>query len=162
MARTLRKTITFPILDEEVSIDIDFRIVEATERAYRDAGERIRNADQIAIELGTLAGMSRSRIADVLLEWMRIQRAAPEGLSRSEIREAIVTAKAETLNLYAGCIQGAILYALQYINEKQLRKLEAGKALDGDEEDDDPADPDDPDAAAAEKKTTARSAREGS
>ncbi|HEU4617823.1 MAG: hypothetical protein LOD94_04730 [Gammaproteobacteria bacterium] len=153
MARTVRKTITFPIFDEDVTIDIDWRIVEAAERAYRDAGDRIVNADNIAISLGTPAGMSRSRIADVLIEWMRLQQVMPEGRKRVEVREHIVTARPERLNRYAGCIQGAILYALSYIDERQLRILERGEDLsDMPDESSEPADGEVEDDEGQEKK----------
>jgi hypothetical protein len=121
--RQLKKTLEIPLPnDDTVTISVDFRIIEIVERVYNQ------NADMVAsIDLANPARMLRSKIAMVIAEWVANR---DTGFKRQEIKEFVMTAKPDQLNVFSGCIQAAVLYSLKYIDDAQFDKLSKGQDLD--------------------------------
>lgn len=120
--RQLKKTVEIPLPNgEECVLNVDFRIIEVVERVYNQ------NADLVvSIDLATPSRMLRSKIAAVIVDWLSIK---DTGFKRSEIKEFVITADPQLLNIYSGCIQAAVLYSLKYIGEDEFDKLKKGQDL---------------------------------
>lgn len=121
--RQLKKTVEIPLPNgEECPVIVDFRIIEVVERVYNQ------NADLVvSIDLATPSRMLRSKIAAVIVEWLSVKET---GFKRSEIKEYVMTADPDLLNVYSGCIQAAVLYSLKYIGDEEFDKLKKGKDLE--------------------------------
>jgi hypothetical protein len=121
--RQLKKTLEIPLPDDStVSINVDFRIIEIVERVYNQ------NADIVAsVDLANPARMLRSKIAMVISDWVALR---DTGFRRQDIKEFVMTARPEKLNVFSGCIQAAVLYSLKYIDDAQFEKLSKGQDLD--------------------------------
>lgn len=119
----LRKSIEVEVLDQTVSIDVDWRIIDVVETVYD------MRAEYVAVLLQNPVKIKRKDIADVLTSWLapRIQ-----SISRKAIREAVLLADDEPLTRYIGAIQGAVLYALRKIDGHEFDRLIAGRDLDDD------------------------------
>lgn len=119
----LKKTITFDAGGHEYDVPVSFRIIEIAENVYQVG------ADSIVTMLVNPHTIRRTQLAQVLSQWIG-PGDIPKGTKRSEIYQAILTAPAEKIGVYAGCIQGAICFALGYIDEDQLGALSSGKDLE--------------------------------
>lgn len=116
----LRKRIELPLLDDTVELDVTFEIIEVVERVYD------MRAEYVAAQLSRPVKILRKDLANVAVGWMlgRTER------SRREIREYVMTADGDTLNLYIGAIQAAILYSLREITDEEFERLSKGQDLD--------------------------------
>lgn len=123
MSKQMKKTLELPLPDGDVlTMEVTFRIIEIVERVYQ------RNADMVvSIDLANPQLMLRSKIADVIAEWISMRHTE---WKRSEIREWVITRPPLELNVYAGCIQAAVMYSLKYIDDAQFAKLIRGEDLD--------------------------------
>jgi len=123
MANQMKKTLELPLPDgETLTMEVTFRIIEIVERVYQ------KNADMVvSVDLASPIHMLRSKIADVISEWVATRQT---NFKRSEIREFVITRQPMDLNVYAGCIQAAVMYSLKYIDDDQFAKLTRGEDLD--------------------------------
>lgn len=121
--KQMKKTLDLPLPDgDSLTMEVTFRIIEIVERVYNQ------NADLVvSIDLATPSRMLRSKIADVIAEWVGTRHT---NFKRSEIREFVITRPPDELNVYAGCIQAAVMYSLKYINDDEFAKLTRGEDLD--------------------------------
>ena len=116
----IKKTLKVPLLDEEVAVPVTFQVIEVVERVW-DC-----NADLIVAQVLTNPRrVQRRKVAETIVEWAFEHTEIP----RSKIREYVITAPASLINVYAGLIQGAVLYALHYIDDEQLAALAKGEDL---------------------------------
>lgn len=127
MTKPIRKSLAIPLFDEEVHIDVDFRIIEHVERVFNVTAEIA-----AAVELAP-GRVRRHTVADVICLWLQ-GRELPQNWKRGEIREHVILADAEQMNVYVGCIQAAVLYILRHISGEQFDALARGEDLDADDE----------------------------
>lgn len=121
--KPLRGSVEIPIQDDELSIDINWRVIEQVERVFGVL------ADLVASEV-LVRNPTRHKVAEVIALWC-----SGHGMRRRDIIEEVMTADADDLQRYIGAIQGAVLYVLRHIDRDQMRKLAAGEDLDdGDDE----------------------------
>lgn len=118
----MRANIDLEVCGEEVSFDIDWRIIEIVERTFGAV------ADLVASDV-LVRNPTRYQVADVIIEWIR-----GTNLKKSDVRQYVMTASQEELQTYIGAIQGAVLYSLSYIDEEQLDLLTQGQDLPDEEE----------------------------
>jgi hypothetical protein len=124
MTQPLKKSVIIPLPDGgEHALNITFRVIEIVERVYE------KNADLVcSIDMANPARLIRTKIAAVIAEWLATEEKV--GFTRQAIREHVMCSPPKLLNVYTGCIQGSVLYLLQYITEKQLEKLSKGESLE--------------------------------
>jgi hypothetical protein len=120
MAGQIRKSLDVPVLGVTVTVDVNFRIIEIIERVYQ------KKAELAAADLDSPEKVLRSKVAEVISLWL-----APltNDFDRIEIKEAVMTSTPEMLNVYCGCIQGAVLFTLKYVTADELEKLSKGESL---------------------------------
>src|SRR5688572_1193964 len=107
--RDLKRTLTFPILDQEVTVDVDFRVIETVERVFD------MNADAVVALFSDADGrrVQRNKVADVIVGWLAFKDL---GIKRRDIREAVITALPDLMRLYTTSIYAALLFVLNYYN----------------------------------------------
>lgn len=118
--KTLRKSILLTVLEEEVSVDVDFRLLELLERVF-DAG----SVDRVVPLLVDPTSVPRSKVADVIADLL--MRKASNKLTRSEIREDVITSDLPTV--YSGNVAAlfaAACYALKQVGSDEFDKINAG------------------------------------
>lgn len=122
----LKKTITFDVCGHNYEVPADFRAIELVENVYQ-AG-----ADYVITLLADARAIRRTQVARVISQWPRDLARDENGkpVSRQEIYEAVIESPPEQLSRYVGCIQGAVGYALNYIDEEAMEKLQRGEDLD--------------------------------
>lgn len=99
---------------------VDFRIIEIIERVFDANAEMI-----VSITLANPVKVRRTQIADVIAEWLSLDGQ----YKRREVREYVITAPAENIRQYVGCIQAAVLWSLAYIDDDQFTTLTKGEDL---------------------------------
>lgn len=142
----MKKTLELPLPDgDSITMDVNFRIIEIVERVYQ------RNADLVvSVDLASPQLMLRSKIAEVIADWVALRQTT---YKRSEIKEHVMTRQPNELNVYAGCIQAAVMYSLKYIDDDQFAMLTRGEDLEDKPKDEPkgkgeaPADPSAPSAS---------------
>lgn len=116
--KPLKASIQIPYDDDDINIDIDWRVLEQVERVYGDLAEKI------ATETLVINPM-RHKIAEVISSWL-----SAKGYKKRDVYQYVITSDAKTLGRYVGSIQGAILYMLRHITDEQLVTLMRGEDLD--------------------------------
>ena len=124
--KPLRATIEVPIGDDDVAVDINWRVIEQVERVFGVLADLV--ASDILVNYPT-----RHKVAEVIALWC----AGPDH-RRKDVIEEVMTADTKTLQRYIGAIQGAVLYVLRHVEKDQMEKLAAGEDLDDDERGDEP------------------------
>ena len=111
MNAPIRKIIQVPVFGTEVSMEITVAMVETIERVF-GAG-----ADYIAVQMADPRNLRRGHISTIIAEWICHCPSRPPGVSSrtfQEIREHVFCAKPLIFGEYAGLVQGAIHYTLDY------------------------------------------------
>ena len=116
----ITKTITLTLGDHEFEVPVNFRAIEIAESVFDASADTI-----LATILTDPRKIRRSMIAHVISQWVTI----PKGMKRSEIYEQAVVVSPDQLGAYVGAIQGAIAYALNYIDQDDLNALVRGEDL---------------------------------
>ncbi len=114
----MKKTLEIPVGEHEITVPVDWTAIEIVERVF-DC-----NADYICAHVLTdVRKLQRRKIAEVIVEWTT----GRTELSRGEVRELAITAPPAIINKYGGFIQGALLFALDYVGPEHLDKLKEEK-----------------------------------
>lgn len=124
----ISKTITFDIGETEYEVPVTFRVIEIAESVFDVTADQI-----MGHELVNPARIKRTLVAKVITQWVTL----PKGVRRSDLYEQVMTCSASQLAKYAGCIQGAIAFALSYIGDEELQILTRGEDLPEAQTDDD-------------------------
>lgn len=112
MAVVLRKTLVLEVLGEEVTVDVDFRMIETMERVFGQSADML-------IPLFTDVGqVQRRHVADVVAELLG--RKLTVTLKRQDVREYIITAPAEDYFVIATQLQLALLFILKHMAADQF------------------------------------------
>lgn len=122
--KNIRKTVTLPLGDDEVSLNVDMRIIEVVERIY-DV-----NVDLVATVL--LVDPSRVKLTDlaqVVGEWLTPMHFEQLGIKRKDVKELIYTANHAELSKIVGCVQAACLFVRRHITAEELDALARGEDL---------------------------------
>lgn len=119
----LRHAITLPLGDDEVELDVDFRLLALIERGFD------MRAEYVAGLLELDHRIRRSQVADVIVAWIAERTDALAGRRRIDVLEEITTAPEETFRRYVGALQGAIQFSLRKITDEELEKLSRGEDL---------------------------------
>lgn len=114
----IRNNIELEIAGEEVNLDITWRLIEIVERTFGAV------ADLVASDT-LVRNPTRYQVAEVIAEWCQ-----GGNLKKSTIRQEVMTARPDRLQVFIGAIQGAILYSLDYIDAEQLDTLTNGQDLE--------------------------------
>lgn len=122
--RDLKRTLVIPVLDQEVTVDVDFRVIETIERVFD------MNADAVVALFSDSRKVQRNKVADVIVGWLAFKDL---GVKRRDIREAVITATPDLMSLYTTSIYAALLFVLNYYdrndpveNAKKFDELIAG------------------------------------
>lgn len=121
MSKPMRKTLELEVCGQAVDVDVNWRIIEVVERTFGTV------ADLVASDT-LVHNPMRYKVAEVIAEWVRSRE-----LRRKDVYEYVLKCRTEELQVYIGAIQGAVLYSLSYIEEKDFDKLTQGKDLDPDD-----------------------------
>lgn len=122
MHKPLKSTLDVPLGGDEITIDVTYRVIEQVERVFGTL------ADLVASE--TLVNNPRRHlVAEVIALW-----AAGRGYRRRQVIEEVSTCDHHTLQRYIGAIQGAVLFVLRHVDEKDMKRLAEGLDLEDEEE----------------------------
>lgn len=122
MSKPLKSTLEIPLDDDEILVDVNWRVIEQVERVFGTL------ADLVASD--TLVNNPRRHtVAEVIALW-----AQSRGYRRREVLEMVMTSDHQTLQRYIGAIQGAVLFVLRHVDEKDMKRLASGLDLDDQEE----------------------------
>jgi hypothetical protein len=113
MGAPIRKSLVIPVFDQDVTIDIDFRIIEIVERVFD------LSADAVIAMLSDARRVQRHKVADIVTEWLAFRDL---GLKRREIREHVMAAPSEVLTIYITSIYTALLFMLNYFDRKDPKE----------------------------------------
>lgn len=105
----LKKTLVLPVLDQEVAVDVDFRVIEIVERTFE------LSADAVITLLNDSRRVQRNKVADIVVSWLEYREL---GLKRREIREYVMRAAPELLAVYVTSIYASLLFMLNYYDKK--------------------------------------------
>lgn len=130
--KPLKATLEIPYDGDYVSVDIDWRVIEQVERIYGDLADTVAGKTLVNNPL-------RHKIAEVISSWL-----SSKGYKKRDVYQEVILADKDTVRAYVGCIQGAVLYMLRYINDEQLVILMKGEDLPDDEDHDDKKKPEKP------------------
>lgn len=124
---TLRKSVTFEVLGEEISIPVNYRCIEVIERVFQCSAEVV-----VSMRLVDPMTLKRYEIANTVVEWMtEFNLLSQHGWSREKVREDVMVGPSEgKLNVIVGCIQAAVLFTLKHVTEEEFEKLCRGEDLD--------------------------------
>ncbi len=107
--KALKKTLVIPLLDDDVIVDVDFRVIEIVERVFD------MSADAVILLLNDTRRVQRNKIADVITGWLAFKDL---GMKRREIREHVISASPEALSVYVTSVYAALLFTLNYFDKK--------------------------------------------
>ena len=104
----IRKTLVLPLFGDEVTVDVDFRIIEIIERVFD------LSADAVISLFSDGRRVQRRHVADVIVGWLAFKEL---GMKRREIREHVMTCPADALAVYTTSIYAALLFVLNYFDK---------------------------------------------
>ena len=107
--KALKRTLTLPIFDQEVVVDVDFRVIEVVERTFD------MSADAVIAMFGDTRRVQRHKVADVIVGWLAFHDL---GAKRRDIREFVMRSSPDHLTLYVSSIYAALLFTL-----RRLRRM---------------------------------------
>ena len=116
----IKKTLNIEVDGKEYEVPVNFRAIEIVETVYDCTADQV-----IGVHLVDPSRMKRIQIARVIAQWID----PPAGVSRADIYQKVVVCKTADLTKYAGAIQGAVAYALDYIGLDELDMLAKGQDL---------------------------------
>lgn len=116
----IKKTLTLEIGEHSFEVPVTFRVIEIAEAVFDCTADQV-----IGYHLVDATRIKRTLVARTIVQWVTL----PKGVSRQELYEQVMVCQPEQLSKYAGCIQGAIGFALSYIGEKELEMLIEGQDL---------------------------------
>jgi hypothetical protein len=114
-APTLRKSLVLEILGEEVAIEVDFRLVELFERVWNAP------ADKLVPLFMAMDGVQRNKVADAMADL--IGRKAGVEMTRTQIREAVITAPAVEFYGWVGLFSNALLFTLRHMTGEEYDQV---------------------------------------
>jgi len=123
----IKKTIPIEIGEHTYEVPVNFRAIEVVENIYDCTADQV-----IGVHLVDPSRMKRTQIARVIAQWVE----PTAGQTRVEIYQEVVVCSTKNLSIYAGCIQGAVAFALSYIGEVELDLLARGEDLPAKTDDD--------------------------
>lgn len=107
---------TFELAGTEVSADVDFRMLEIAETVFNASADMI-----VSSHLVNPAFVKRSLVARSIAEW--VQPSLPAGVKLADAINEIAMAEPKVFGAFAGKLQGALAYSLQYISETDFDKI---------------------------------------
>jgi hypothetical protein len=116
----ITKTLEIKIGDQSFEVPVTFRVIEIAEAVFDCTADQV-----IGYHLIDASRIKRTLVARVITQWVN----PPKDVSRQELYEQVVVCSASKLTKYAGAIQGAIAFALSYVDDEQLQMLANGQDL---------------------------------
>lgn len=113
----LRKSLALELLGEEVTIEVDFRLLEIIERVF-DV-----EVSALLPLMADVGRVQRRYTAEVLAD--ALTRRAGNAWSRTEIREEVMTMGVEEYTLLVAKLGAAVLFTLRHMTSDEYDKTMA-------------------------------------